>query len=443
MSWQWNIQNAKYTTKTTNEHHERTKVKVFDTVTNNNNNNNNNNMEEDRATDVLGNAKSKWKAKEEDIIDMIYEENMNPIKEDSNNVKNNNGRNTLMMNNGKKQEELGLGFSHRTILYVSIAGFLLLSFLIGFVLYKSPKPENDDDENEDYDQKLERADVATLNRAQRRARAKHRMKKNRRIAPPPIHHHEMDDEGNLIIVDQDQQPLLEGEVDNDNHEILADGMLGEEEDPNNDNSNSSGTNIKSKMSRKERQKAAKALEKEEWRKDQALRQKQVQKEQQLRAVEEKRLQKQRQQQKEKEEQQKAEQLELDYKKWKFMFYNDDDPPVNNNDCDWTVVQFCNHLTKEKVVDIVQLFSNIPKMKVVQRIKELQKQNRLPMGMFTSELTHFVYISRTDANSIIQHCKTQYEGRVPLSDISKFCSQLLIEKKDNGSSSTHPSPSKAT
>ena len=374
-------------------------------------------------------------SKEEDIIDMIYEETMNPPKVNYNN----NRRNTLMMNNENKHKEVGLGFSHRTILYVSIAGFILLSMLIGFVLYKSPKPDNDDEENEDYDQKLERADVATLNRAQRRARAKNRMKKNRRIAPlaQPTHH-DIDDEGNLIVLDQDdndqQQPLLEGEVDDDNNVNPLDGMLGGEEEDSNLTSH-----MKSKMSRKERQRAAKALEKEEWRKDQELRQKQVQKEQQQRAVEEKKRQKQRQQDKEEEQRQKAEQLELDYKKWKYMFYD----PLNNNNCDWTVVQFCNYLKEEKLVDIVQLFNDIPNMEVVQRIKELQKQNRLPMGMFTSEFTHFVYVSKTDANAIIQHCKIQYQGRVPLSDVSKFSSQLLIQKKANESSATQIGPSKAS
>jgi hypothetical protein len=83
--------------------------------------------------------------------------------------------------------EIGVGFSDAAILVVSVLGFCFLaSTIYSLILLKVQSREEFDkaeEEKLDYDELLDRADVATLNRAQRRARAKNIMKRQRRMAP--------------------------------------------------------------------------------------------------------------------------------------------------------------------------------------------------------------------------------------------------------------------
>jgi hypothetical protein len=119
--------------------------------------------------------------------------------------------------------------SNQTILILCTIGFASIGIVVYFlILRRVPFAVDDDHDIQNYDEFLDQSDVGTLNRAERRARAKLRMKKARRanILPPA-----RDD------ADGDAQP--------DNADVHNEGA----EDAG--------------MSRKERQKAAKALEKEE------------------------------------------------------------------------------------------------------------------------------------------------------------------------------------
>ena len=127
----------------------------------------------------------------------------------------------------------GIAISNKTILILSTIGFGILGLVLFYILRRLTDQPTDQDDNEerDYGEILNDSDVATLNRAQRRARAKYRMKNARRVAQPV-------------------------QVNNNNNR--EDGE--EDENQNQDNIQLVNNN---NLSRKERQKAAKKKEREE------------------------------------------------------------------------------------------------------------------------------------------------------------------------------------
>jgi len=159
------------------------------------------------------------------------------------------------------------GLSNKTIIAISISGFIILFTTLTFLYtFSSRHPDDkqrdrarrhqDANNNDaaDYERALEDADVSTLNRAQRRARAKHRMKKNRRLAsnqqPQPANPQpNQDDDGD----GQQQQLPLAQIVAPPPPVALADG----------DDDFSTGGIVVERLSRKERQRAAKAEERRE------------------------------------------------------------------------------------------------------------------------------------------------------------------------------------
>ncbi|KAL7531197.1 hypothetical protein ACHAXR_003891 [Thalassiosira sp. AJA248-18] len=141
----------------------------------------------------------------------------------------------------------GVAISNKTIVLVSSIGFASLGLVL-FIILRRLSTNNDHDEQQEnnvrardaYGEILDQSDVATLNRAQRRARAKFRMKKARRIQTPGQHQAEG-------IGGDDAGALAQGNGEGDN-------VMRHNGGRNNDLSN---------LTRKERQKAAKAMEREE------------------------------------------------------------------------------------------------------------------------------------------------------------------------------------
>ena len=80
----------------------------------------------------------------------------------------------------------GIAISNKSILILSTIGFGILGLVLFYILRRLTDQPTDQDDNEerDYGEILNDSDVATLNRAQRRARAKYRMKNARRVAQP-------------------------------------------------------------------------------------------------------------------------------------------------------------------------------------------------------------------------------------------------------------------
>ena len=72
--------------------------------------------------------------------------------------------------------DIGVGFSDTALLVVSVLGFVMLTVTVYSIIMLRLQSRDEFEQNEqnemDYDTKLEHADIASLNRAQRRARAK-------------------------------------------------------------------------------------------------------------------------------------------------------------------------------------------------------------------------------------------------------------------------------
>ena len=123
--------------------------------------------------------------------------------------------------------DVSVGFSDSVLLIVSIIGSIFLAYTVHSIVYTKLKSAEEIEEEElTYDEQLIHADVSTLNRAQRRARARQIMKQQRRITPA------------ATLADVDDNNMIEDE--NPFEPITA-----------------------AHLSRKERQKAAKSAEKEE------------------------------------------------------------------------------------------------------------------------------------------------------------------------------------
>lgn len=154
-------------------------------------------------------------------------------------------------------DEYPIGFSDRIILSVSIGGFIFLAvtiYHIAMLHWKSGNNDNNDlnkdnnlefNNNENYDEQLlAHADISTLNRGQRRARAKLIMKQTRRQSATAPQHRE----GELII-----QQI---EADDQHHNIIDDddAAVGD------DNASIIGSEEYRQLTRKERQHVAKIAE---------------------------------------------------------------------------------------------------------------------------------------------------------------------------------------
>ncbi|KAL9185392.1 hypothetical protein ACHAXT_003169 [Thalassiosira profunda] len=132
----------------------------------------------------------------------------------------------------------GVAVSNSALLVVSTLGFGALGIALYFLVLRRLSQGGDDaqvDADRGRDacgEMLDQSDVGTLNRAQRRLRAKRRMKNARRVVVPGQHQ---------------QAEGVEGEQE----------VMGEEGDAR------EIANVEPALSRKERQRAAKAMEKEE------------------------------------------------------------------------------------------------------------------------------------------------------------------------------------
>lgn len=279
--------------------------------------------------------------------------------------------------------EVGVGFSDAAILVVSLLGFLFLATTVySLILLRVQSKEEFEKAEEfklDYDEQLERADVATLTRAQRRQRAQLIMKRNRRIAP--LHGAE------------------------DAAEELEEHVL-DDRGP--------------QLSRKERQKAAKAAERQERKLYEEERREQhkeemeaVKREKKERErLEAERLEEERQQRLiAKEAQERAELEEFNT----FLASHQDGGER------MTVAEFDAYAKEEKVIYIDDLADRFhtPSEQVGKRIEELVASSRLT-GVI--DRGRFVYITHEEmkaiANSILE------KKRVTLSEVSKLVDTLV-------------------
>jgi len=333
------------------------------------------------------------------------------------------------------------GFSNKALVAISISGLLIVFTTLTFLyIFSSRDPSNkqrerhqqqpDANDAEDYERALEDADVSTLNRAQRRARAKHRMKKNRRLAahqqphpanPPP----------NQDDVGAEQQPAQIAA-------LQPPAVLAEDDIP------PPGGIVIERLSRKERQRVAKAEERRERllyveeRKRQILileqkrgegknnvgndnKEAEVDREERIKRL----------------EVEKKEALDREYHEWKFMFHpsmheeqstDDGDTGIGDDDgCDIkqeTVQQFLTKLyavRRISLADTAQRYSvSIPTLR--RRLTQLEEEGRIHhCGIVDEVRGDYAVISSDDMITLAKYiedvgCATLEEIRLHLMGI---------------------------
>ena len=306
-----------------------------------------------------------------------------------------------------QQADLTGGFSNSTLLLIALNGLTIIFFSLLFICQKSP--QGTQDANEDgagginYDQALQDADVATLNRAQRRARAKLIMKKNRRLVEEVWHA----GEGQIVVAGEDAHDHHAAH----DHAAHAPPPADEQVE---DGQPSMALNDGPKPSRKERQKAAKELERIERKGN----------EQQRRIIQSLHQEEERQI-REMIQQEKKEQAALDEKNKlekecrarEYMFPDSDLVRV-------TVKEFIEELEGDPVLslqDTAEEFA-VSVGVLVERLEELESEGRICHGILNLERDEYVYVNGDCMARIAMFVKDK--GCVSLEDVAGELAQIV-------------------
>jgi len=285
------------------------------------------------------------------------------------------------------EPKTSVAFSDSLLLSVSVAGFCVLAVTIyKIVLSRVKSADEVDKEDLSPDELLARADVSTLNRAQRRARAKVIMKEQRRAAV-----------------------LAAAAVEGEGEEQPA--ALAEEE-------HETAEPPHAQLSRKERQAAAKAAEKEERRLYQGERQKQQ--EEAVHAA--------RQQKKERlaaeaarQEQERLHAARLEQERraaWSTFLATETKSQ--------SVEEFRRETKENRIVRldrVAESFGGVAVSVVEDRIEQLMAEGRIA-GFFdcSSEEKRFVVVSSDELQAIAASIHDQ--GTVTLAEIATLCERVI-------------------
>jgi DDRGK domain len=331
-----------------------------------------------------------------------------------------------------KAPNINVGVSDAFLLFVSSIGFIMLAgtmYSIILTRLKSAKEIEQMEQDLDYNQQLANADVTTLNRAQRRARARHIMKQQRRIAPAPT----VAAPGNPAAAAEMEADENDDDNDNRNNNNALLAIRGgqdddEEEDDDNEEDDDDGQDqsLHRHLSRKERQKAAKAAEKEERRLFEGDRQKQQRAAQET-AQREKKLREQRQAEHAEDQrrlrlEQKKVQEQTEFEKWN-VFLASVDGTRTVLVADWISQLEKVRGVKNRTVQLSSLAKEygLPVTTVQQRIQELVDVGRVN-GIFEADRQMFIYVTQGelwDMAKIIQG-----KDQVTLQYISMLATELM-------------------
>jgi DDRGK domain len=287
-----------------------------------------------------------------------------------------------------------VGLSDRILVGISIVGFTtLVYFLHSIVLARGGNVDGDDDDGLSENERLVRADVTTLNRAQRRARAKAIMKDQRRAQQPPT--------------------PTNGEHANDRDENVNDNVAVVE------------TNRIPRLTRKEREQHAKVAEKEERRRfqeqregeqKQALLEAQHKKKERMLAATQRQLD---------DEQQKASEGTARIERERNLWYTFISSFLGNNLPLMTVSEFLDKCQTDRIVDVETIATTygVTPGYVVDRIATLMSQGRIA-GFFQEN--RFVYVSDDELRSIAS--VTRERRSVSLEQFTTICQQIIVERR---------------
>jgi len=277
------------------------------------------------------------------------------------------------------------GLSDRLILSISFAGFSIVgAILYIFVLRRSPELDEDLSEGKSgrtYEDELDDADVRTLNRSQLRARAKHRMKKARRIARERTHGGEAGED-----LGHDVEPVA----------VVAPDVHVQADEEEEDLGQSSPAQH---LSRKARSKAAKVAEREERRRYAELRRERTEISRKEREEKEKKERAAEAEARQKADLDKREQERANYEDWNTMFTSDEMVegacPVPNPA---TVADFLELVNRSKVTKIQDLATHysVKSHAVEARIQQLQEHGRIT-GII--DAGYFIHITQEDMQQL--------------------------------------------
>jgi hypothetical protein len=307
--------------------------------------------------------------------------------------------------------DIGVGFSDRILLGVSIVGLTALMYVVHSLIQGIRSTTNDDDTDAadgtltEEERLIRCTDVNALNRTQRRARAKAIMKERRRVQNPS---HDVVADENVVH----QENGVEGNMGENvaplpTHRVLPPPTL----------------------SRKERQQHAKMTEKEERRLLQDEREQQQKKIQ----LEAQRQKKERMiaatQRLLEEERQKAVEEAAREEKARDLWYNlistsSSNPTTPTKKTVSEFVQECQH---DRVVDIPKMASqyHVEPSYIVDRLQQLISCGRIA-GFFrrneNDKPYQFIYLSDDELNSIASI--TRSRGCVTLQQFTTICQEIM-------------------
>lgn len=312
--------------------------------------------------------------------------------------------------------DISVGFSDAVLVLVSLAGFCFLGYTIFNIIMlrlktreEVEKEETEAENKSDYETRLIHANVANLSRAERRARARAIVKQQLRVqAPRPHEHRQQGDEGDPLLQDNggEQEQLVP---------VVGGGLqeMGDENET-----------LPSRLSRRERQKLAKVLQKQERkvmeeqrRKDQKQVEEAAQKEKRER---EKRLAAQI-------DNDRREQLILQQEEHKKRLeaYN---TFLSSDSYTLSLEQWILELRVNRVVSIDDVAVRFQRSSssVICRIQELVDQGRIA-GIINSE-GQFVYISEDEIKEIAE--RVRLRGVATRSDVAAICEEVVNQHVEN-------------
>ena len=329
-----------------------------------------------------------------------------------------------------KAPNIGVGVSDAFILTISLIGFVFLGWTIYSIILAKTKTAREleaEDQDFSYEDRLAQADVSTLNRSQRRARARIMMKKNRRANTNQnnlVHPIEVVGDGNEQQQQQQQQQqqnlLLEQQQQQQHDEGIP---------PFQDESHHSTAH--NMLSRKERQKAAKQVELQERKMFEEDRRKEQQ--EALNAAKSKKREKEKmvaiqieQDRKERLEQRQADEI-ANYHAWRILFVENN---TNQNDEESiTVLEWIQEMKQNRIVTLKDMATRfrVSPDRVRERIMELINSSRIS-GIIEhqdenneNQNSRFIYLSPDDMSRLASFVKLR--GKITTKE---FASQIQEE-----------------
>lgn len=287
------------------------------------------------------------------------------------------------------------GLSNYTLLIICCTGItLIVSTLVLLCHRSSADPSsvhNHGDHNETYDEMLERADKHLLTRAQRRARAKVLMKKNRKLPPPvnsenvqePFHH-------------ANDQDILNVHVDSTNE-----------------------IKIRTITPRKIRKERAKELEKQQ----RQIHEKKMPDNENQNVLKEMKF----QTKSDIDKKEREEAVIRQKNRWKYMFYSSE---REKRESLVTVSDFISDVYKHPIQSITSYASilEVSTNKFVDRLLELEKEGRIPLLILHLEQDRFSMVTLEHMKQI--QTLIQDSQYITMEDIANDLSRVVQRRYNN-------------